>query len=95
MRLSAKEFVRRLSLHFLPKAFCRIRHFGILSSAWKKKLFPQAQKKEKLNWEEFWKNKGLDVNQCPLCKKGTLVYITKVTPLRGPPRYSDEKDIFS
>jgi hypothetical protein len=31
--LSSKEFVRRFSLHILPRGFTRIRHYGILSSA--------------------------------------------------------------
>lgn len=31
--LSFKEFIRRFSLHILPRGFTRIRHFGILSSA--------------------------------------------------------------
>ncbi len=91
MRLSAEEFVRRLSLHFLPKGFCRIRHYGILSSAWKKRIFPNAAKKEKIKWEDFWKTKGLNVNQCPLCKKGTLVYLCEIQPVRGPPRYPKPK----
>ncbi len=31
--LSRKKFVRRFSLHILPRGFTRIRHYGILSSA--------------------------------------------------------------
>jgi len=31
LTLNAMEFVRRFSLHILPKAFVRIRHYGILS----------------------------------------------------------------
>ena len=31
--LSSKEFIRRFSMHILPRGFTRIRHFGILSSA--------------------------------------------------------------
>lgn len=95
MQLSTSEFIRRLSLHFLPKAFCRIRHFGILSSAWKNRIFPHTTKKEKPNWKDFWAKKGLNVNQCPLCKKGTLRYLTKITPLRGPPKYDKTKPSIS
>jgi hypothetical protein len=32
MKLSAREFVRRLLLHVLPTGFVRIRHYGILSN---------------------------------------------------------------
>lgn len=91
MTLSAWEFVRRLTMHFLPKGFCRIRHYGILSSAWKKRLFGRQQEKEKITWEQFWKNKGLDVYQCPNCKKGRLIYIGQIEPVRGPPVYSKSK----
>lgn len=31
--LSTKEFIRRFSMHILPRGFTRIRHYGILSSA--------------------------------------------------------------
>ena len=37
LTLDAIEFVRRFSLHILPKAFVRIRHYGILSSTSKLK----------------------------------------------------------
>jgi len=42
--LSRKDFVKRFSLHVLPKGFTRIRHYGILSSSWKKVKLPELQK---------------------------------------------------
>jgi hypothetical protein len=36
LKLAEKEFIRRFSLHVLPKGFTRIRHYGILSSTTKK-----------------------------------------------------------
>jgi len=93
MTLTNQEFVRRLSMHFLPKGFCRIRHYGILSSAWKNKLFTNAQKTKAINWIDFWKAKGLDVNKCPHCKKGTLLYYRKIMPVRGPPVYNKLKTV--
>jgi hypothetical protein len=33
MSLEPREFIRRFSLHVLPKGFMRIRHYGILSSS--------------------------------------------------------------
>jgi hypothetical protein len=36
MTLSHEEFIRRFALHILPKRFVRIRHYGILSSTWKR-----------------------------------------------------------
>lgn len=38
MQLEAMEFIRRFSLHILPKGFVRIRHYGILSSTSKAKM---------------------------------------------------------
>jgi hypothetical protein len=34
--LSTKEFIRRFQLHILSKGFTLIRHYGFLSSSWKK-----------------------------------------------------------
>ena len=31
LSLSEEEFIRRFSLHILPRGFTRIRHYGILS----------------------------------------------------------------
>ena len=36
MSLSHLEFTRRFAEHILPKRFVRIRHFGFLSSTWKR-----------------------------------------------------------
>jgi hypothetical protein len=44
LKLSTHEFVRRFALHVLPKGFTRIRHYGILSSGWKKEKLPELQK---------------------------------------------------
>ena len=43
MRLTQKEFIRRFSLHILPKRFVRIRHYGILSSFWKREKLKELQ----------------------------------------------------
>jgi hypothetical protein len=88
MTLSAWEFVRRYALHILPKGFTRIRHFGILSSAWKNKIFPQTANKKNANWIQFWKAKGLNIHQCPFCKKGALLWIIELKPARPPPLLS-------
>ena len=41
--LDSKEFIRRFQQHILPKGFRRIRHYGILSSSWKKEKLPYLQ----------------------------------------------------
>ncbi|MDZ7848465.1 MAG: transposase [Owenweeksia sp.] len=42
MALEGMEFIRRFALHVLPKAFVRIRHYGILSSTSKKVTIPET-----------------------------------------------------
>lgn len=75
MTLDAEEFLRRFCLHFLPKGFRKIRHYGFLASRNKPKLriqqFVQGQnpvKKEKPNWKTLCREKlNFDVESCPCC----------------------------
>lgn len=85
MTLTGQEFVRRFALHILPKGMCRIRHYGILSGAWKNRLFELPTPEKPKTWEQTWQEKGLDVRQCPFCKSGKLEYLDKIKPVRGPP----------
>ena len=43
MTLDAQEFLRRFFLHVLPKGFVRIRHYGLLSNRFHKRLLPLAR----------------------------------------------------
>lgn len=43
MSLDELEFFRRYMMHITPKSFCRIRHYGLLSSAYKGKHFVRVQ----------------------------------------------------
>lgn len=89
--LSTKEFIRRFVLHVLPKGFTRIRHYGILSSAWKKKKLPALQKllgaktpPSKTKEITPSKKEGTMLHKCPSCKEGTLETIL-LFGKRGPP----------
>ena len=84
LTLSPWEFVRRLSLHILPHGFTRIRHYGILSSGWIKELFPNSPPIEQ-TWMQFWVDRNLKLDQCPLCKKGKLILVSILPKQRGPP----------
>ena len=44
MTLDAVEFLRRFFLHVLPRGFVRIRHYGLLSNRFRKRLLPLAHK---------------------------------------------------
>ena len=90
MTLDAMEFIRRFSMHILPKGFVRIRHFGILSSSAKERSLA-------LIWEQLPAQSlpvnGCEINadknaynprQCPCCKKETMQTVMHFSR-RGPP----------
>jgi hypothetical protein len=80
-RLHVKEFMRRYLLHVLPKAFVRIRHFGILGNRAKKekiKLIDKITNKirgevEEVGWVELLESAtGINPTTCPKCDAGQL-----------------------
>ncbi len=85
LKLSMHEFVRRFALHVLPKGFTRIRHYGILSSGWKKEKLPALQKMlVAAPVKAVEKKPPLLHGKCRSCKKGKLVTIMTFGQ-RGPP----------
>ena len=85
MTLDAMEFIRRFSMHILPKGFVRIRHFGILSSTGKKKAFPliRAQfPREDLLTAEPRMLEMYNPKLCPHCKTQTMINL-EILPKRG------------
>ncbi|WP_339839449.1 IS91 family transposase [uncultured Maribacter sp.] len=85
VRLPDAEFIRRFSMHVLPKGFVRIRHYGILSSCRKKTVLPVVRVQiggiaTKITREPL--RHGI----CPMCKKGKLVTLM-VFDSRGPPKH--------
>ncbi len=83
MTLSNVEFIRRFSLHILPKRFVRIRHYGILSSSWKRGKLQDLQESLKVERSVFVPQTML--RKCRCCKKGNLVAIA-IFGQRGPPQ---------
>ena len=83
MTLTHEEFIRRFSQHILPKRFVRIRHYGILSSTWKRSKLANLQ--IKLGLMPIVKVvKVAKMQACPSCKKGKMVTILAFDS-RGPP----------
>lgn len=83
-KLAKEEFVRRFSLHILPKRFVRIRHFGLLSSIGKKKYLPLVRTQTGgvlLSVER----EPIKLGQCPSCKKGKLITVVFFKNGRSPP----------
>ena len=88
LTLSTDEFIRRFGLHILPKGFTRIRHYGILSSSWKKHKLPRLQKMLENKHSILIrsnKNKEILHRKCPHCKKGILQTVL-LFDQRGPPK---------
>ena len=83
MTLSNQEFVRRFAQHILPHRFVRIRHYGILSSSWKRGKLQALQQSVHANRPAAIIKTML--RRCPCCKTGTLVTID-VFGKRGPPQ---------
>lgn len=85
MTLSQGEFIRRFSLHILPKRFVKIRHYGFLSSTWKREKLKLLQEKLQVKVIEKREKKPF-LPKCPCCKKGNLHRIA-VFDQRGPPAW--------
>jgi len=85
MALSHEEFIRRFALHILPKRFVKIRHYGFLSSTWKRIKLKKLQQKLGIQPKEKPLPKPFQP-KCSCCKTGNLVTIA-MFDLRGPPQW--------
>ena len=83
MTLSNEEFTRRFALHILPVRFVRIRHYGILSSTWKRSRLKALQ--AALHVVPTTLPLKTWLRKCPCCKTGTLITL-EVFAERGPPQ---------
>jgi len=89
MKLDANEFIRRFLLHILPTGFTKIRHYGFLASAVKKKkltickLLTGAKFSvvEKLSAVDLMKKlTGKDISLCPRCGVGHFTISSGLSP---------------
>jgi hypothetical protein len=101
MTLQPIEFIRRFSLHILPRRFVRIRHYGILSSSRKQQILPllhqQLESRYEFPEEKHWKQisterLGYNPDECPVCKQLTMISIFTFDR-RGPPDGEMMKDL--
>ena len=88
MALKPEEFIRRFLMHVVPTGFIRVRFFGFLANACKKKNIeitrklldyapaPAEQKKDVRSL--MLKLTGIDITICPHCK-GNL-YLIQTMP---------------
>ncbi len=88
MKLDAQEFIRRFLLHVIPKGFMRVRHYGFLANHCKDYLskcrqllgfVPAPPPPPRRSAEELMLAlTGIDIHRCPLCQKGTLVWVSQL-----------------
>jgi hypothetical protein len=92
--LPAQEFIRRFLYHILPDHFVKIRYYGWLSSANKKRALaairqtihaepPTTPPSDESPAERILRLTGVDVRCCPNCSKPTLVYVGRLLPEKG------------
>ncbi|MDX2507513.1 MAG: transposase, partial [Gammaproteobacteria bacterium] len=94
MQLDGDEFIRRFLLHVLPKGFMRVRHFGFLANATRKKKLETIRQLMSEQQEQAPKKTlvhniiPIDAKEiikpclCPACKTGNMVVSYWVLPLK-------------
>lgn len=93
MTLSHEEFVRRFALHILPKRFVKIRHYGILSSTWKRQKLQKLQESLGLKRQEVRPQQAV-LPKCSSCKIGHLHTILTFDRRGPPPKiFTDKKEL--
>ena len=95
MRLSKSEFIRRFEQHILPRRFVKIRSYGYLCNRNRNTRITDLLKRmkkplppPKVNTDFALRmliKYGVDVHQCPTCKKGRLVLVNAVYRARDNP----------
>jgi hypothetical protein len=88
-RLTGEEFLRRFCLHILPSGFVKIWHYGIYSTRFRTTILNDKDKMVikpmEITIERIVRLTGIDVRQCPCCKKGQLVLVAIIPRVHSPP----------
>lgn len=96
--LNGIEFLRRFTMHILPKRFVKIRRFGIYNHTVKRnlelKFVPEKKpdieavikqkKPPETNLERFERLTGVNPCLCPVCKTGKMLFIKDLPRIRSP-----------
>lgn len=96
--LTGIEFLRRFTMHILPKRFVKIRRFGIYNHTVKRNLelkfvsekkpdieaVIKQQKPPETNIERFERLTGVNPCLCPVCKTGKMLVIKALPRIRSP-----------
>lgn len=96
--LDGVEFLRRFTMHILPRRFVKIRRYGIYNHTVKRNLALQFAPEEKpdidtlikrkqppeTNQQRFERLTGVNPCQCPVCKTGRMVAVRELPRIRSP-----------
>jgi len=89
--LDAVEFLRRFCLHILPYRFVKIRYYGVYSTRFRTTMQRQYPKMvikiPETTAERLKRLTGFDVLLCPNCRKGRLILMVKLPPIRAPDHF--------
>ncbi len=100
--LDGIEFLRRFTMHILPKRFVKIRRFGIYNHTTKRNLELQFVPEKKPDVEAIINRKqppetklqrierltGINPCNCPVCKTGRMVRVKVLPRIRSPGWFS-------
>lgn len=97
VRMRGVEFLKRFCQHVMPKRFVRIRRFGIYHHTTKRSLALQFEPEEspvtlklekrdgsETKLERIKRLTGVDIGQCPYCKKGRMRVVRELPRVRSP-----------
>ncbi|HPG34274.1 MAG TPA: transposase [Lentimicrobium sp.] len=96
--LDGIEFLRRFTMHILPKRFVKIRRFGIYNHTTKQNLELQfvpekkpdveaiinRQQPQETKLQRIERLTGINPCTCPVCKKGKMVIVKVLPRIRSP-----------
>lgn len=93
MKMHAVDFLHLFSLHVLPPAFVRIRHYGLLSPSNRDKVrqvqiqlggTPVPKERKKKSYMQICEEKGWQIGICPHCRCRMQI-LEIIEPARAPP----------
>jgi hypothetical protein len=97
LSLEPQEFLRRFTLHVLPRGFNRIRHYGLIANRNKRALLasaraalgapaPASTAAPTESVAAFWQRIAhIDIGRCPRCRLGSLRVVAVLAPQLHPP----------
>lgn len=105
--MNGTEFLRRFTMHILPKRYVKIRRFGIYNHTVKRNLELQfvpeekpsidtiikKQKPPETNVERLERLTGVNPCVCPVCKTGKMLVIRELPRIRSPAGFLQTRNI--